>query len=78
MLDTQQDKDKEHWGVDAHAIREQMRARDVLHVREPFLGAFYTLVPIRPRRRGERRSLRTFAVLSLRPPLAFNPRPRRL
>ena len=42
------------------------------------LGAFYTLVPIRPRRRGERRSLRTFAVLSLRPPLAFNPRPRRL
>ena len=41
-------------------------------------GAFYTLVPIRPRRRGERRSLRTFAVVSLRPPLAFNPRPRRL
>jgi len=42
------------------------------------LGAFYTLVPIRPRSRGERRSLRTFAVVSLRPPLAFNPRPRRL
>ena len=41
-------------------------------------GAFYTLVPIRPRSRGGRRSLRTFAVLSLRPPLAFNPRPRRL
>ena len=41
-------------------------------------GAFYTLVPIRPRWRGERRSLRTFAVVSLRPPLAFNPRPRRL
>jgi hypothetical protein len=41
-------------------------------------GAFYTLVPIRPRRRGERHSLRTFAVVSLRPPLAFNPRPRRL
>jgi hypothetical protein len=41
-------------------------------------GAFYTLVPIRPRRRGERRSLRTFAVVSLRPPLAFNPRHRRL
>jgi hypothetical protein len=40
-------------------------------------GAFYTLVPIRPRRRGERRSLRTFAVVSLRPsPLAFNSRPR--
>jgi hypothetical protein len=30
-------------------------------------GAFYTLVPIRPRPRGERRSLRTFAVVSLRP-----------
>jgi hypothetical protein len=42
-------------------------------------GAFYTLVPIRPRRRGERRSLRTFAGASLRPgSLAFNPRPRRL
>ena len=41
-------------------------------------GAFYTLVPIRPRWRGGRRSLRTFAVVSLRPPLAFNPRPRRL
>jgi homoserine dehydrogenase len=39
-------------------------------------GAFYTLVPIRPRRRGERRSLRTFAGASLRPPLAFNPRAR--
>ena len=36
-----------------------------------------TLVPIRPRRRGERRSLRTFPGVSLRPsPLAFNPRPR--
>ena len=42
------------------------------------LGAFYTLVPIRPRRRGERRSLRTFAVVSLHQPLAFDPRPRRL
>ena len=42
-------------------------------------GAFYTLVPIRPRGRGERRSLRTFAGVSLRPgSLAFNPRPRRL
>jgi len=42
-------------------------------------GAFiFTLVPIRPRRRGERRSLRAFSPgLSLRPPLAFNPRPRR-
>ena len=44
------------------------------------LGALYTLVPIRPRWRGERRSLRTFAVISLRPgSLAFNPdTPRRL
>ena len=42
-------------------------------------GAFYrTLVPIRPRWRCERRSLRTFTGASLRPPLAFNPRPRRL
>ena len=40
-------------------------------------GAFYTLVPIRPCWRGERRSLRTFAVVSLRPgSLAFNPRAR--
>jgi len=31
-----------------------------------------TLVPIRPRSRGERRSLRTFAGASLRPLLAFN------
>ena len=38
-----------------------------------------TLVPIRPRRRGERRSLRTLLPgASLRPPLAFDPRPRRL
>ena len=36
-------------------------------------GAFcLTLVPIRPRSRGERRSLRTFPGASLRPPLAFN------
>jgi len=41
-------------------------------------GAFYTLVPIRPRSRGGRRSLRTFPGASLRPPLAFNTRPRRL
>ena len=41
-------------------------------------GASYTLVPIRPRWRGERRYLRTLPVASLRPPLAFNTRPRRL
>jgi hypothetical protein len=38
----------------------------------------FTLVPIRPRWRGERRSLRTFAGASLRPRLAFDPRCRRL
>ena len=37
-----------------------------------------TLVLIRPRSRGERRFLRTFPGVSLRAPLAFNPRPRRL
>ena len=42
------------------------------------LGAFYTLVPIRPRQRCEHRSLRTLPGASLRPPPAFNPRPRRL
>ena len=45
---------------------------------EWLLDAFYTLVPIRPHSRGERRSLRTFLGASLRPPLAFSPRPRRL
>jgi len=45
------------------------------------LGAFCTPVPVRPRPRGERRSLRTFSPgVSLRPgSLAFNPdAPRRL
>ena len=41
-------------------------------------SSFLTLVPIRPRSRGERRSLRTFAGASIRPRHAFNPRPRRL
>ena len=40
--------------------------------------SIFTLVPIRPRPRGERRSLRTFPGVSLRPRLAFNPRHRRL
>ena len=58
------------------APRAPMTARAVA---KSLNGAFYlTLVPIRPRPRGERRSLRTFAVVSLRPPLAFNSRPRRL
>ena len=42
-------------------------------------GAFYTLVPIRPCWRGERRSLRTSPGVSLRPALGFDPdAPRRL
>ena len=54
--------------------RPDRRARGRLHE-----GASHTLVPIRPRRRGERRSLRTLPGASLRPgSLAFNPRPRRL
>jgi len=52
---------------------------DALRANVGALGASHlTLVPIRPRRRGERRSLRTFAGVSLRPSLGFNPRPRRL
>ena len=39
-------------------------ARRVLH--------FFTLVPIRPRSRGERRSLRTFPVVTLHPRFPFN------
>ena len=51
-------------------LREALRASSS--------GAFYTLVPIRPRSRGERRFLRTVPGVSLRPHLAFNPRHRRL
>jgi hypothetical protein len=36
------------------------------------VGAFYTLVPIRPRSRGERRSLRTLPGVSLRTSLAVS------
>jgi hypothetical protein len=68
--------------VESKAMYEAMEeivASKASPIYEAFLGAFYlTLVPIRPRSRGERRSLRTFAVVSLRPPHAFNPRPRRL
>ena len=45
---------------------------------KPIRRVLLTLVPIRPRWRCERRSLRTFSGASLRPPIAFNPRPRRL
>ena len=69
---------------DRHPAREQrggaasLPRLDELHHGEGEGAFFFTLVPIRPRRRCERRSLRTFAVVSLRPPPAFNPRPRRL
>ena len=46
--------------------------------RSPRFRRALTPVPIRPRWRGERRSLRTLPGASLRPALAFNPRPRRL
>jgi hypothetical protein len=60
---------------EAHA---RLKERDVELKRlltEKLSGAFYlTPVPIRPRRRGERRSLRTFPGASLRPgSLAHNP-----
>ena len=35
-------------------------------------GSSFTLVPIRPRSRGERRSLRTFPVVTLHPRFPFN------
>ena len=56
-------------GVRARRVERRGRLRGVRHQ-----GAFCTLVPIRPRRRGERRSLRTFPGASLRPTLdGFNP-----
>ena len=62
----------------AAASKLETRRRMLELEREGVEGAFYTLVPIRPRCCGERRSLRTFALVSLRPHLTFNPRPRRL
>jgi hypothetical protein len=60
--------------------RRGARARPTQR-RAEMRGAFcaLTLVPIRPRRRGERRFLRTLSPgVSLRPPLGFDLRPRRL
>ena len=37
LFDTQQDKDKEYWNVDAGALRWQMEQRDVKHVHMPFV-----------------------------------------
>ena len=60
------------------AVEPSLRERYAAVVAQRMARSSITLVPIRPRRRGERRSLRTFAVVSLLTPLAFNPRPRRL
>ena len=64
------------------AVALRLVRGDARGAHEPDAGAFsFALVPIRPRQRGERRSLRTFVPgVSLRPgSLAFNPdTPRRL
>jgi hypothetical protein len=65
-----------HGGRGRYPIEELTSMKLIFPTKERKSGAFYTLVPIRPRSRGERRFLRTFAVISLRPHLAFNPRPR--
>ncbi len=57
-----------------HQNCSDLRAADAVRARRCVL---VTLVPIRSRSRGERRSLRTLLPgVSLRPPLGFNPRPR--
>jgi hypothetical protein len=59
----------------ARALRADERASAA----EEKARSISTLVPIRPRSRGEHRSLRTFPGASLRPSPAFNPdTPRRL
>ena len=71
---------KEKWerqradAAERESATENARRKEAEETRRA-LGAFYTLVPIRPRWRGERRSLRTFPGASLSPLLAFNPRP---
>ncbi len=61
------------------AVFDPARMQSLARRHDTHMYQVDTLVPIRPRSRGERRSLRTFAVFSLRPgSLAFNPRPRRL
>jgi hypothetical protein len=58
------------------ALRESFGYNPSLTTRQA--RSSITLVPIRPRSRGERRSLRTLPGASLRPSLAVNPRPRSL
>jgi len=64
---------EKRWAEEAR--RKELKKEEERRQRE---GAFYTLVPIRPRSRGERRSLRTLPGDSLLPAPAFNPRPRHL
>jgi len=61
---------------ESFALHERLAADLELKARSPHAAP----VPVRPRRRGERRFLRTFSPgVSLRPgSLAFNPRHRRL
>jgi hypothetical protein len=64
-------------------IAQRLLTEEEVKILEPMENksrrVLLTLVPIRPRSRGARRSLRSFARVSLRPPLAFNPdTPRRL
>jgi uncharacterized protein YdiU (UPF0061 family) len=63
---------------DAHAELEMIVRHAIFREFPEVWKSIVTLVPIRPRSRGARRSLRTLPGASLRPPLAFNPRPRRL
>ena len=59
-------------------VRGYSRATLTPNVNELRRALVVALLPIRPRSRRERRSLRTSPGASLRPPLAFNTRPRRL
>jgi hypothetical protein len=62
---------------DAMAEQNESALRaDVANLTSEARPRSITLVPIPPRSRGERRSLRTLSSVSLRPPLAFNARHR--
>ena len=76
-----------HYAIDPPELKDTPEAPKAAAARLERMGALsaaearssITLLPIRPRSRGERRSLRTFPGASLRPPLGFNPdTPRRL
>ena len=62
-----------------HGRRRRARGRDGVRAVLGRVHSIITLVPVRPRSRGARRSLRTLLPgASLLSSLAFNPRPRRL